>query len=508
MTDLSLDGLRFAAKRLHRGYQAREPWAVERLRQHPPGKPPEALGRADFLHVIAQEHGFASWPKLKLAAETLGLDRATAQQQLKIALFHGQNARTEALLERFPDLADGLFGLQCALYQREAVAAALARKPELAVARLGPRSAILHLCFSKWIHARPDLEADMLAVAELLLDHGADVNDGYPHQPGDDHLLSALYGAIGHANNMVLGRWLLDHGADPNDGESLYHATELGHHDGLRMLLAAGADPKGTNALFRAMDFNDHGAVRLLLDHGARVDDYNAAPVGGEAPVVIPALHQVARRGCDGAMARLVLEAGADPALRWKGVTAYEMAVVFGSDAVAQAIRDAGGATSISPETEPLVAAVEGRDGPFIDPAKLPEAFANLLREMVHMADRLSQMRALVARGLPYDQPAGPERITPVQAAGWSGLPDVLAWLLSLKPDLSHVNAYGGTLLSTILHGSENNPGRKEGDYIACLRLVLEAGVALPEAALRGAGRADVSAFLQDWAKAHPGQVV
>ncbi|WP_425099498.1 ankyrin repeat domain-containing protein [Tropicibacter sp. S64] len=508
MTDLSLDGLRFAAKRLHHAYIARAPWAVERLAQHPPGKPPEALTRADFLHVIAQEHGFASWPKLKLAAETLGLDRAAAQQQLKIALFHGQNARTEALLARFPDLADGLFGLQCALYQREAVAAALAAKPGLAVERLGPRTPILHLAFSKWIHARPDLEADMLAVAQMLLDHGADVNDGYPYQPGEDHLLSALYGAIGHADNMVLGRWLMEHGADPNDGESLYHATELGHHAGLRMLLEAGADPKGTNALFRAMDFNDHGAVRLLLDHGARVDDYNAAPVGGEAPVVIPALHQVARRGCDGAMARMVLEAGADPALRWKGVTAYEMAVVFGSDAVAEAIREAGGETSVSPQTEPLVAAVEGRDGPFIDPAKLPEAFAHLLREMVHMADRLPQMQALVARGLPYDQPDAHEKVTPTHIAGWSGLPEVLGWLIGLRPDLSHVNAYGGTLLSTIIHGSENNPAREGRDYLACLTLALEAGVALPEAALRGAGRADVAAFLEAWAEAHPGQVV
>jgi ankyrin repeat protein len=83
-------------------------------------------------------------------------------------------------------------------------------------------------------------------------------------------MLSTLYFAIGHADNMPLARWLLEHGADPNDGESLYHSTELGHHEGLRLLLAHGADPKGTNALLRAMDFHDIEAVRMLMEGGGR----------------------------------------------------------------------------------------------------------------------------------------------------------------------------------------------------------------------------------------------
>ncbi|BBU58175.1 hypothetical protein KU6B_44400 [Mameliella alba] len=319
MTELSLDSLRLEAKRLHRAYIAHEVWALQRLQQHPPRRAPDTLRRADFLHVIAQENGFPSWPRLKLAAETTGLDRAAKLQRLKIALFHGQTPAVEALLADTPDLADGVFGLECALYRREAVAAALARDPGLATRPLGPRTPILHLAFSRWFKAHPELEDDMLAVADLLLAHGADVNDGYPAAEGEDHLLSALYGAIGHADNMVLGRWLLDHGANPNDNESLYHATELGHHEGLRMLLEAGADPHGTNALLRAMDFHDHAAVEMLLAHGARPDDFNPDEVGGEAPWVVPALHQAARRGCDRRMVDLLLGAGADPARTWQG---------------------------------------------------------------------------------------------------------------------------------------------------------------------------------------------
>lgn len=507
MTDLSLDSLRREAKLLQRAWIAREPAAVVRLKQHPPRH--GDLVRADFLHVVAQENGFASWPRLKLAAETMGLDRATALQRLKIALFHGNTALAEELLLKWPDLADGVFGLECALYRREAVAAALAEKPALAVTEAGGRRPILHLAFSRWFRARPDTQADMLAVAEMLLAHGADVNDGFVPPQGGSHSLSALYGAIGHAGNMALGRWLLDHGADPNDGESLYHATELGHRDGLRMLLEAGADPRGTNALLRAMDFNDHEAVALLLAHGARADDFNGAEVGGHTPTVIPALHQAARRGCDRRMADLLLQAGADPARRFAGVTPYALARVFGSVAVAEAIAAAGGPTDLSREEALMARAAEGQGSPgdYIDPARLAPAYADLLREMVHLPDRLEQMKRLVDLGIPYDRPDPHERVTPTHVAGWTGQAEVLSWLLSLAPDLSHVNAHGGTLLSTILHGAANNPAKAEGDYRACLELTLRQGVALPRTQIAMA-REDLRDYLEDWAEARPGQVV
>ena len=95
-----------------------------------------------------------------------------------------------------------------------------------------------------------------------------------------------------------------------------------------------------------------------------------------------------------------------------------------------------------------------------------------------------------------------------MQLAGWEGLPDVMAAFRRLKPDLGHVNGYGGTLFSTIIHGSENCPARAERGHIGCLRLALDEGVALPKPAIRLAGEAHVTAFLADWAEAHPGQVV
>ncbi|MHC0052374.1 ankyrin repeat domain-containing protein [Actibacterium sp. D379-3] len=506
---LSLERLRRSAKALKLDYEAGAPAAAARLRMHPPRPAGTPLRHADFLHVVARENGFESWPRLKFAAETVGLDRAAKQQRLKIALFHGQNWVVEQLLADTPDLAQGLLGLQVALYDRAAVAAALAVDPGAAIRDYGPRRPILHLAFSRYIHARPDLRDDMLAIADMLVAHGADVNDGYPASPGDDHMLSALYGAIGHADNMVLARWLLEQGANPNDGESLYHATELGHHEGLKLLLDHGADPRGTNALLRALDFNDHGAVRMLLDAGGLADEFNGAPVGGERPWVLPALHQAARRMCDDEMVALLLDAGADPARVYDRATAYGFARVFGNDALARAIAVRGTPPALSAEEEALALAADGVDtaGRFIDPGKLPDSYRNILRMIVHLPGKLDHMKRLVALGVEYDRPDA-EGLTPVQVAGWEGLPAVMAWLLSLRPDLSHVNGYGGTLLSTIIHGSENCPARAGRDHVECARLALEQGVALPRRAPDQAGQSDMAAFLADWADRYPGQVV
>ncbi len=505
----SLEKLRRDAKALKKAYEAGDKVAIARVALHPPRPTGNDLKHADFLHVIAQENSFSSWPMLKEIVAAQGLDRAGKLQRLKIALAHGQNAVVDRLLTDTPDLADGLFALQVALLNRAEVARMLANDGVLATKTAGPRRPMLHLAFSKRIHAVPERAEDMIAIADMLVAHGALVNDTCAIAPGNDHPLSALYGAIGHANNMVLGQWLLDHGADPNDGESLYHATELGHHDGLRMLLKAAANPKGTNALLRAMDFHDHAAVQLLLDHGAQADDVAGTAVGREEPWTVPALHQAARRMSDARMIEMLLDAGANPARGYQGATAYGYARVFGNTDLARAIEGRGVVPALTDPEQLLAMAADGTapPGTYIDPAKLPEAYRNIIRLIQHLPGKLPHVKRLVAMGAEYDRPDG-EGLTPVQLAGWEGLPEMLTYFLSLKPDLSHVNNYGGTLLSTIIHGSENCPERASRDYIGCLHLVMREGVALPKRAIDMAGEDEVAVFLADWAKAHPGQVV
>lgn len=503
----STQQLRRAAKALRRAFEAGDPSAIARVQAVLPGA--AALKHADALHVIAREAGHDSWPRLKFTAEAAAMDRGARAERLKMALFQGQPWIVEALLAETPDLGQENFGLQCALYDRAGVAARLARDPGAALREVGPRRPILHLAFSQHLRGGGD-EADMIAVAEMLLAHGADVNDSYAPDPGSDYRLPALYGALGHAGNMPLARWLLEHGADPNDGESLYHSVELGHLDGLRMMLEFGARPEGTNALPRALDFDSVEAVRLLLAAGADPNEGITWPeASGEAPMVIPALHQAARRRCSPEIVGLLLDHGADPASTYQGHTAYAMARVHGNAAMARLLEARGGATGLTETEAQLARAAEDEVRPrdWIDMARLSDEMRRLLTRLVWQDGTLPHMERLVAMG--FDPNVTDEMgLTPLHLAGWEGLPDKMAFLLRQQPDLGHVNGYGGTLFSTILHGSGNCPKRAERDHVGCMRMALEQGVAIPRKALGVAGEAGMMAFLADWAEARPGQVV
>ncbi|MEM8879794.1 MAG: ankyrin repeat domain-containing protein [Pseudomonadota bacterium] len=503
-----LDKFRRQAKDLRRAYDAGELHAHARLKGVSRRRKDQPLKHADYLHTIARENGFLSWPAMKLAIETQGLDRAQQQQRLGTAMHFGTFWMVDQLLTDTPDLTTGNLALQCGFYEFDAVRAAVEADPEAATRSIGYGPPLIQLCRSKMIHHYPDRAADMLAIADLLVAHGANVNLGVAVEADSDHALPPLYFALGHADNMILARWLLEHGANPNDNETLYHATELDHHEGLKMLLDHGADPKGTNALLRAMDFHDHDAIEMLLAHGARADDFNPEPVGGELPWVTHALFQAARRGSDRKIIDLLIGDGVDLSQVQGGVSAYCYARVFGNPDLVAALEAAGAVTELSPIEEMLAAAAEGRDaGGFINEAEIPEAFADLIRELIWLPKKLPHVKRLVDIGVPYDKP-DPAGLTPVQIAGWEGLPEALAYMLSLKPDLSHINEYGGTLLPTIIHGSENNPSRAGRDYVACLELALHEGVALPKRALELAGDEACAAFLADWAEAHPAQVV
>ncbi len=503
----STQHLRRAAKALKRAFEAGDPAALARVADVLPGA--AKLKHADVLHVIAREAGHDSWPRLKFAAEAAAMDRGARAERLKMALYLGQPWIVDALLAETPDLGQDNFGLQCALYDRDGVAERLARDPGAAVRDVGVRRPILHLAFSRHWQGGGDA-ADMIAVAELLLAHGADVNDSFA--PGADaaYRLPALYGALGHAGNMALARWLLEKGAEPNDGESLYHSVELGHLDGLRMLLGFGARPEGTNALPRALDFDNAEAVRLLLAAGADPNEGITWPeASGEAPRVIPALHQAARRMCSPEVVELLLDHGADPAATHEGHTAYAMARVHGNAAMARLLETRGGATPLSEAEAQLARAADDAVRPqdWIDMGRLSDEMRRLLTRLVWQDGTLPHMERLAAMG--FDANVTDEMgLTPLHLAGWEGLPDKMAFLMRQQPDLGHVNGYGGTLFSTILHGSENCPKRAERDHIGCMRMALEQGVAIPRRALDAVGEPEMVAFLAEWAETRPGQVV
>lgn len=505
----SIDQLRRDAKALGKALTAGDKGAMLRIHGIIPMPKNGVYKHADCLHVIARETGYASWPALKLAVETQGMDRAQKQGRLRWALYNGSPETVAHLLADEPDLAAGQVPLLVAMYEIDAMRKILAQDPGAATRKYPPRRPMCHLAFSRHIKSAPEKESDMLAMAELLLANGANVNDSFAFDPSEEHRLSALYGAIGHADNMPLAKWLLAKGADPNDNESLYHSTELGHTVGLRLLLEHGADPQGTNALPRAIDFNSAEAVRLLLEHGADPNEGIAPHPSGEPSLVIPAMHQAARRLASGEIAQLLLDHGADPNAVSRGHTPYAFARIFGNRDVVEVLEHAGAMPQLSQTEEQLARAADGtpEPGDVIDMNALSDEMKCLLCRLVWREGTLSHMQRLAEMGFDPNHP-DEMGMPPLHLAAWEGMVEVMSYFLGQHPDLEHTNAYGGTLLSTIIHGSENCPQRAYRDHIECARMALAKGVALPRKAARFATVPEMSAFLADRAESHPEQVV
>lgn len=504
-TNTSLDDLRKTAKRLKKAYARGDADAITRFRMFIDAERP--LKHADFLHVIAKEAGHESWPKLKFATESATMSFEQRADRLKVALYEGQHWMTDRLLADDPNLQHANFGLQVALYDIEAVRRVLANDPKASVRMVGVRAPVLHLAFSNEIHRTPSKRNDMLEIANLLVTHGADVDDGYPATPGEDHKLSALYGALCHADNFELGRWLLENGANPNDNESLYHSTELGHTRALKSLLKHGAKPDGTNALPRALDFNDLEKVRLLLEAGADPNITVPDHPSGQPMNTIPALHQAVRRGRSAETIKLLLKFGANPNAVWQGHSTYAMARIFGNGQAAMALEKLGHAGPLSANEQILANCADGRPGPArLDIKVLGQEDRYLLTRLAAEPGWLTHMKALIAAGLDPNE-TNEMGLTPLQIAGWNGLADELSFFLTLEPDLTHKNRYGGDALDTVLHGSTFAPKRAEANHIECARRLLEAGSIIYPQFITGCGNEDMAAFLEEWAAAHPENV-
>ncbi|QPH55033.1 ankyrin repeat domain-containing protein [Pontivivens ytuae] len=496
--------LRRDAKALLRAARAGDAAAAARLEAVAKGTP----RHADALHVIAQDHSHESWPALVLAAETASMDRAAREEALKYALYLGNHPRVDSLLAADPTLARANLGLACALYDLEGVGGMLARDPQAATRLVaGPREPILHLTFSRHHQRAPEKREAMLAIAETLVAHGADVNASYPFQQGAEHRLSALYGALGHADNLPLARWLLEHGATPDDNESLYHATELGHLDGVRLLLEHGVTIAGTNALPRMLDFDNAEGVRLLLEAGADPNEGIAEHPSCEPPAVIPALHQAARRMCSAEVAELLIDHGADGTVPYREHTAYAQARIMGNHAVARVLEAHGQATPLDPVETLLAQAADGAPRGRVTEEALSADIHCILTRLFGFEGRLEHAKRLVALGIDPDW-RDEQDMSAIHIAGWEGLADEVAWLLTFDPDLEYKNMYGGNLLGTVIHGSDNAPARARRDHLTCARLVLEAGSPLHRSDITDAGTEEMESLLADWAEAHPDSVL
>jgi ketosteroid isomerase-like protein len=254
----NLEHLKKGAKSFQRAVRDGDAGAADVVREFHPRLPdarpgsPELNGftRADALLVVARQFGFSSWPKLRAhlelvaryarspheqpVGEPLSGEQAVIDEFLRLAcLTYGDDdpdrfRQAESLLQAHDWLARASIHTIAATGEVDAARELLARDPSHASLVGGPHGwePLLYLTYSR-VRLGPGRSA--VAVARLLLEHGADPNAGYLWE-GLIPPFTALTGALGgggtipkHQEELALARLLLQAGADANDGQALYN---------------------------------------------------------------------------------------------------------------------------------------------------------------------------------------------------------------------------------------------------------------------------------------------
>jgi ankyrin repeat protein len=344
----SVNHLRRLARILHRKVRAGEPEALAMVAEHHPGGVPTDLSAFQLSAaqlVVARRCGFPSWPRLKryldvlaehgwhsspsTAAESVAADRFCRLACLAYDENDGPDrwARARQLLVERPELTAGHIWAAAAAGQPARVARLIEADPALARRRGGPYQwrPLFYLAYSR---VDPEIPAGtVLSVAQLLLDAGADPNEGYLLN-GQPYPFTLLTGAFGggelgprrqprHPHSLALARLLLEAGAEPNDGQTLYNRMFTPDNDHLDLLFEYGlgrgdggpwrarlgelVDPPAEmlrTQLRWAIEHDQRERVRLLVEHGVdfhspytRTDGPAWQPADGRTPAGLAQLH-------------------------------------------------------------------------------------------------------------------------------------------------------------------------------------------------------------------------
>jgi ankyrin repeat protein len=478
----SLEQLKNQAKDLRKQFLAGERAAGERVREcHPNFKRTSRTGGEEFrLHdaqlVIAREHGFASWPKLKEHVEAILLETGEPIELLKQA-FHGDDAKLlRKLLKRYPEFKKQI------------------NEP------IGP------------FDSPAIVNAQSREMLDVLLEAGADINAKSRWWAGGFGLL--------HGAEPDLAAYAIQRGAIMD----VHAAARLGMLEKLREL--ASADPQLVHARGGDGQTPLHFASTIeiaafLLDHGAKIDARDLDHESTPAQWMIRERREIARflvqRGCktdilmaaalgDATLVRKHLDD--DPGcihmhvteeffpminsksggtiyqwtLGWY-VSPHEVAKEFGHDDVFRLLMER------SPDDVKLIVACWAGDQVTVKSLlkKSSRLVASLSatypRHVAHAArnNNLAAVRVMLAAGLPVDVP-GQSGATPLHWAGFQGNAEMTREILRYHPPLEVTDAdYQGTPLGWAIYGSENGWDCETGDYAGTVELLLKAGAKLPQ---------------------------
>lgn len=440
-----MDKLRKEAKHWLRALRASDSAALSRFERALPQHSPTPMLR-EVQQALAREQGFSSWAALKEHHEALAsssVDPAAELLQRGCIFASGERdfpvnwQRAERLRARKPELGRSSIHAAVLCGERDLVADLIRRTPSLVHSLGGPQAwpPLLFACFGRLPNERA--AAESLAIAQLLLDAGADPNSFFMDH--GTYRFTALTGAMGqgemgqpeHPQGKMLGRLLLERGASPNDGQGLYNTCLVGD------------DPSWLELLFE-FGLNVEHRVNWLEEKPPRVLDFLVAQAAKTG--------QLRRLRC-------LLEHGADPDTlsSYDGKSCYQAALVAGNHEVADVLLAFGATRSELSGTDAFIAASMRGDEAEARRLLQPEYLEDS-EPLMQAAQRnnAAGVRVLLALGMDPNRPG---------KHGHLALHVSTANRALLELELAHgadprARCFGGSAVGWALHGGHTDNAR------------------------------------------------
>ena len=342
--------------------------------------------------------------------------------------------KARRLLGQHPELATMSISAAAAAGHVDAVRDMLEENPSLLNKKAGPLGwePLLYACYSRMDGLVPPYST--VEVARLLLALGADPNAGFLW--GATYVYTALTGAFGegednknelpHPQRDALAALLLDAGADPNDGQTLYNRHFRENDDHLKLLLSYGLGQDKGGPWFKRLGERVQSPARLLVEELWAAAKNNF-------------LERV----------KLLVGQGVDvntPGLR-DGRTPYQMALRQGHQSVADYLLQHGARKIELDRMERFaIACIEGRRDEALallaqDPTLLEQLGPYGRVELIHRAvetNSVDGIRFITELGVDVNSMApgtGYDRAPLHNAAGFGGRLEIVQLLIALGAD-------------------------------------------------------------------------